>query len=63
MPPNPLSPVLLEATHVAAQARRSMLIGGRRQATTNDAKSGERGESWLVPSFILSCCHVPSFHL
>ncbi len=63
MPPNPSSLVLQEASCVAAQAPRSVLIGARRRATTNDAKSGERGHPWLVPSFILSCPHVPSFHL
>ena len=52
MPPKPSSPGLLEASCVAARSCRRESIGWRRQATTKEAKRGERGQPWLMPCFM-----------
>jgi hypothetical protein len=57
--PNLLLPGLLEASCAAACLRMSLSIGSRRQARTNDAKSGESGQPWLTPSFIRCVHHDP----
>jgi hypothetical protein len=44
MPPNPSLPGLPEARCSEACSRRSELMGSRRRATMNNAKSGEDGQ-------------------
>ncbi len=63
MPPNQSSPGLPEASPVAARSCRRESIGWRRRATTKEAKRGERGQPWLMPSFMRRVRQVPSSHV
>ncbi len=63
MPPKPSSPGLPLRRQVVAFLRSSMSIDWMRLAMTRDAKMGESGQPWLMPSSMSRVCHVPSAHL
>ncbi len=63
MPPKPLSPGSPSRRRVVALLRSSTSSGWRRLATTRDAKMGESGQPWLMPSSMSRVCHVPLAHL
>ncbi len=63
MPPKPLLPGLPLRSQVVALLRSSMSGGWRRLARTRDAKMGESGQPWLMPSSMSRVCRVPLAHL
>jgi hypothetical protein len=63
MPPNPSLPGSPGASRSEAHSWRSDLMGSRRRAMTNDAKSGETGQPWLMPYFMRCVRHDPLSHL
>jgi hypothetical protein len=63
MPPKPSLPGSLLRSRVVALSRSSMSSGWRRLAMTRDAKMGESGQPWLMPSSMSRVRHVPSAHL
>ncbi len=63
MPPKPLSPGLPLRSQVVALLRNSISSGWRRLATTREAKMGESGQPWLMPSSMSRVRHVPLVHL
>jgi hypothetical protein len=59
MPPKSLLPGLPLRRQVVALSRSSMSSGWKRLAMTKDAKMGESGQPWLMPSSMIRVWHVP----